>query len=61
MTYRPIILGCRMSDYGYWICDVSVAPGKVISVMICKTGITAEDVPALALGTLGSLPGGIAP
>jgi len=37
-----------MSDYGYWVIDVSVAPDKTVSVMIAQTGITPEQARELA-------------
>lgn len=57
-AYRPIIIDTRMSDYGYWVVDVSASPGKVVSVMICETGITPDRARALAMASQGSLPGG---
>lgn len=48
----PIVLGVRMSDYGYWIASVNVAPGRTLSVMLCSTGITRERAEADALLTL---------
>jgi len=60
-VYRPIVTGCRMSDYGYWVVDVSASPGKVVSVMICETGITPEQAATAALTSQGSLPGGTRP
>jgi hypothetical protein len=48
-----------MSDYGYWVVDVSVAPGRVVSVMISVTGITPGAASAYALtGLLPHPPGG---
>jgi Exonuclease I len=47
--YKPLVIGCRMSDYGYWIVDVSASPGAVVSVMIAKTGITPDEARSLAL------------
>lgn len=47
-VYKPIVLSHRMSDYGYWVIDVSVAPDKTVSVMIAQTGITPEQARELA-------------
>lgn len=51
-AYAPIVLSTRMSDYGYWVVDVSVAPDKTVSVMIAVTGITAAQASELALTRL---------
>lgn len=48
-AYRPLVTGVRMSDYGYWVVDVSVAPAVVTSVMIAVQGITPHDAAQLAL------------
>lgn len=58
MPYTPLVIDTRMSDYGYWIVDISVAPGMVVSVMIPVTGITRERAAELALASHHSLPGG---
>lgn len=50
--YKPLVLSVRMSDYGYWVADVSVAPGRTVSVMIAVTGITRQEVGDIALTTL---------
>lgn len=42
-NYAPLTLGARMSDYGYWVVTVSVAPGLRLEVMICKVGITQQQ------------------
>ena len=49
MRYSPVVIAVRMSDYGYWIADVSVAPDKTVSVMIAVTGISPETASELAL------------
>ena len=54
--YRPIIIDVRMSDYGYWVVTISVAPGKRLSTMIALVGITPEQAGEAALSVLGSLP-----
>jgi hypothetical protein len=57
--YSPIVTGVRMSDYGYWVVDVSVAPGRTVSVMIAVVGITPGAAAQYALsGTLPHPPGG---
>ena len=48
--YEPIATSVRMSDYGYWVVTVSVAPDKRIDVMICTQGISPDDAAMLALG-----------
>lgn len=59
--YSPIVISTRMSDYGYWVVDISASPGRVLSVMICETGITPERAEQLALASQLSLPGGTSP
>jgi hypothetical protein len=60
-TYKPLVISHRMSDYGYWIVDISASPGMVMSVMIAKTGITPDEARTLALGAHASLPGVTSP
>jgi len=57
--YKPLPLKARMSDYGYWVVDVSVAPGRVVSVMIAPVGITSEAARDHALSTLSAQVRGI--
>ena len=58
-VYRPIVTNVRMSDYGYWVVDVSPAPGLSISVMIAVVGITPGSAAQYALtGLLPHPPGG---
>lgn len=51
VSYDPIALSARMSDYGYWVVTVSVAPGLRMSVMICRIGITQQEAIESALAT----------
>lgn len=48
-SYDPLVTHVRMSDYGYWVADVSVAPGMTMSVMLAPTGITPEQAASIAL------------
>lgn len=48
-TSGPIIMQTRMSDSGYWVVTVSVAPARSVSVMIAKTGISPQEAQQLAL------------
>jgi hypothetical protein len=58
-SYAPLVSNVRMSDYGYWVVDVNVAPGKTMSVMIAVTGITPEQAASHALAGLPEItPGG---
>jgi hypothetical protein len=58
-VYRPIVIDVRMSDTGYWVVDVSVAPGRVVSMMIAEQGITPGAAVQYALtGLLPHPPGG---
>lgn len=47
--YTPVVIGIRMSDYGYWVVDVSVSPGTVMQVMIALQGITSGEASQYAL------------
>jgi hypothetical protein len=49
--YDPIPIDVRMSDYGYWVVTLSLAPGLRLSVMICSVGISPERATELALGS----------
>ena len=40
---------------GYWVVDVSIAPGKRLSVMISVTGITPEQAQIYALGSFATV------
>ncbi len=53
-SYTPIALGVRMSDMGYWVVLISVAPGRRMSVMIAATGITPEQAQEHALGSFAA-------
>lgn len=57
--YRPIVLSVRMSDYGYWVADVSVAPDKTVSIMIAQVGISPGQAAELALARLPDTDGSI--
>lgn len=58
--YAPVILAVRMSDFGYWVVDVSVAPDKTVSIMIAEVGISPDQARELALSRLPT-PGGSIP
>lgn len=42
-SYAPLFLSARMSQYGYWIVEVSTAPGERMSIMVAKIGITQHE------------------
>lgn len=42
--YDAYVTDIRMSDYGYWVVTYSVAPDLHLSVMVCKTGLSREQV-----------------
>jgi hypothetical protein len=48
-VYAPVVTGVRMSGFGYWVVDVSVAPARTVSVMIAVTGISPAQAQELAL------------
>jgi hypothetical protein len=47
-AYKPLAIDARMSDYGYWVVTISVAPGLRMDVMICRVGISRDAAIALA-------------
>jgi hypothetical protein len=47
--YEPIDVGVTMSQYGYWIVELSVSPWQRMNVMICEVGISPDKARALAL------------
>lgn len=51
-TYQPVVLSSRMSDFGFWVVDVSVSPDRTVSVMIAETGISPGQAELLALSRL---------
>lgn len=51
-SYPPLVTNVRMSDYGYWVATVNVAPGRSVSVMIAITGISSDAAREHALVTL---------
>lgn len=55
--YDALIMSVRMSDYGYWVVTYSVSPGVYMSVMICQTGISADQATDLGNVTVGSQTG----
>lgn len=42
-AYRPYVTRVEMSQYGYWIVTVSVAPWLRMQVMVAKLGLTREE------------------
>jgi hypothetical protein len=56
-AYKPVIIDVRMSDYGYWLVKISTAPGRRMSVMIARVGITPDEAARLALATPVTTPG----
>jgi hypothetical protein len=55
--YDAIPMSVRMSDYGYWVVTYSVSPGVYMSVMICQTGVTADQAHHLGSLTVSSQTG----
>jgi hypothetical protein len=55
--YDALTMSVRMSDYGYWVVTYSVSPGVYMSVMVCKTGISADQARDLGSITLSSQTG----
>lgn len=61
MPYTPVVIAHRMSDYGYWVVDVSVSPSQTLSVMIAQTGISPDRARELAVAGLPVIPRSIPP
>lgn len=53
--YAHLAVRTRMSDMGYWVVEVSIAPGKIVSIMVAKAGIDPAEAARLALLTSGSI------
>lgn len=53
--YSPIVLDVEMSKYGYWVVTVSVAPGKRVSTMVAKTGVTREEAIEHVFESMGQI------
>jgi hypothetical protein len=47
--YTPYPVDVWMSQYGYWVVDLSVTPWQRMSVMICQVGITPDQARAAAM------------
>lgn len=56
-TYDPIVLRVDMTDQGYRSVTVSVAPGRQITVTVCREGATDAEARQAALDTISLLPG----
>lgn len=54
--YHPIPLDVSMSDYGYWIVTLSIAPGLRLQTMICSVGITQQQALDAAMHVVPSYP-----
>ena len=55
---KAIVTAIRMSDQGYWVVDVSIAPARNVSIMVADTGISPELAKQRALAAAGMLPEG---
>lgn len=55
--YDPIPVSVRMSDYGYWIAEISVSPWQRMSVMIAATGISPDQARTMAMSMVPSVLG----
>lgn len=54
-AYKPIIVGLRMSDMGYWVVTVSMSPWQRVSVMVCSVGVTRTEAESAALLTIAGI------
>ena len=54
-NYKPIILKPVMHESGYWIVPISLAPARVLYVMIAGRALTAEEAVCQAETMLGSI------
>jgi hypothetical protein len=55
-TYEPIVLRDGMNSQGYRFVTVSVAPGRQITVTVCREGSTREDAVSAALTMIQQSP-----
>jgi hypothetical protein len=55
-TYDPIVLRDGMNAQGYRFVTISVAPGRRITVTVCREGSTRDDAIASALLMIQSMP-----
>lgn len=50
--YEPIVIGVTMSQYGYWITEISVTPWQRMAIMVCQVGITPDEAKVAALASI---------
>jgi hypothetical protein len=55
--YNAIVKSVRRNSHGYWVVTYSCAPGVDMPVILCDTGITADQARVLASHTLLTMTG----
>jgi len=53
-VYRPYVTDVVMSQYGYWVVTVSVAPWLRMPVMVARLGLTREEARELVAASYAS-------
>lgn len=54
--YSPIILHVAMNRWGYRSVTVSTAPGRRVTVTVCRIGASEDEAIAEALTMIQSMP-----
>lgn len=55
--YDPIVLRVDMNRWGYRSVTISTAPGRRVTVMLCRVGISRDEAVSEALVMIDSMPG----
>jgi hypothetical protein len=55
-SYEPIAVRAYMSQYGYWIVELSMAPASTLSVMVATIGITQQQAIDLVMSASSLYP-----
>ena len=50
--YDPLPANVRMSDTGFWVVEVEIAPGQRMGVMMGTQATTEQEAIKLAIGIL---------
>lgn len=55
-TYSPIVLRVDMNHWGYRSVTISTAPGRQITVTLCRVGISRDEAVSEALVMIENMP-----
>lgn len=56
-TYEPIVLRDGMNAQGYRFVTISTAPGRRITITVCREGATRQEAIGSALLMIQQMPG----